>query len=164
MLSDGNINEDFDDYEFLSRFHMVKVCNGQKILEWNEWIEPITITARHPFGFGKCHRNAMKYFPNHLRYGRSNTDYVLLQSGHALYNQSLHSKRSPTHGQTQQKRSTKHYLLDAGTSTFDSSLYWFTCGYSQVTLFLFSCIKTMINIESFTIRGKYHLTAFMHGK
>ena len=27
-----------------------------------------------------------------------------------------------------------HFLLDAGTSTFDSSLAWFTCGYSQVCL------------------------------
>ena len=30
-------------------------------------------------------------------------------------------------------RDNKHYLLDAGTSTFDSSLSWFTCAYSQVS-------------------------------
>ena len=30
-----------------------------------------------------------------------------------------------------QSRGTRNFLLDAGTSTFDSSLFWFTCGYSQ---------------------------------
>lgn len=116
-----------DDTEFLSRFHVTKVCRqdsgGEVRSEWDEWIEPLSIHARHPFGFGRC-RNTIKYFNQKPKTGRSDTDYVLLQSGMSLYNQS--------EGRKSGNRSRRNILLDAGTSTFDSSLFWFTCGYSQV--------------------------------
>jgi hypothetical protein len=128
-----------DDSEFLSRFVFTRDCSGE-VDEWTEWIEPISITARHPFGFSKC-KNTGKYFTKDKpRVGRSDVDYVLLQSGHSLYNQT-HTSSGRRIGSivggksnTKKSRSAKHYLLDAGTSTFDSSLFWFTCGYSQVRL------------------------------
>lgn len=53
-----------------------------------------------------------------------NLDYVLLQSGHA----------SPKFEVTPsgRVRRTQSVMFDVGTSRFDSSLFWFTCGYSQV--------------------------------
>jgi len=33
----------------LSRFHVEKICGERKIGEWDEYIEPLTIHARHPF-------------------------------------------------------------------------------------------------------------------
>lgn len=128
-----------DDAEFLSRFEYTRVC-GAEVETWTEWIEPITITARHPFGFGKC-RNTGKHFTRGKpRAGRSDVDYVLLQSGAALYNQThtpsgrriLGSSGAVGRHRASGGGGNKHYLLDAGTSTFDSSLFWFTCGYSQV--------------------------------
>ena len=79
--------------------------------------------------------------------GRSDVDYVLLQSGAALYNQThtYMGKRvvySSVNGNgigngngNGNGKKSKHYLFDAGTSTFDSSLFWFTCGYSQVCMY-----------------------------
>ena len=55
--------------------------------------------------------------------GRSDVDYVLLMSG-----KDLHRHKS---GSIRNTRPPKHFLLDAGTSTFDSSLYWFTWAFSQ---------------------------------
>jgi hypothetical protein len=51
-------------------------------------------------------------------------DYVLLQSVDSL------PKYEITPSNTVRK--TKRVLFDAGTSRFDSSLFWFTCGFSQV--------------------------------
>jgi hypothetical protein len=128
------------DYQFLSRFEVQKVCGQdskfEEVTVWNEWIEPITITARHPFGFGNC-RNTQTHFTKGIpRANRANVNYVLLQSGKALHNYTtgnsmrnrpMHMNRRVDH----QNRKEKHFMLDAGTSTFDSSLFWFTCGYSQ---------------------------------
>jgi len=127
-----------DDYEFLSRFHVTKICRldagGEVKSEWDEWIEPLSIHARHPFGFGRC-RNTIKYYNQKPKTGRSDTDYVLLQSGMSLYNQA--------EGRRSGNRNRRNILLDAGTSTFDSSLFWFTCGYSQVCfltyIFMYVC-------------------------
>lgn len=58
----------------------------------------------------------------------TSTDYVLLQSAASLYNTTI-----PNFGQ-REGQITKHFLFDAGTSTFDSSLYWFVCGYSQQSI------------------------------
>ena len=52
------------------------------------------------------------------------TDYVLLQDSHSLTQYELTPSGSV--------RKTRNILFDAGTSRFDSSLFWFTCGYSQV--------------------------------
>lgn len=161
-----------EDTEFLSRFIYTRKCGSSSsnnmIIDhqWTEWIEPIGITLRHPFAFGTC-RQTSKYYNQKQqqqqhrkipRIWRSNVDYVLLQSGAALYNQT-HSKNTGKrihlldtvlvdqnmeyltsthknilmHRQVANKQyNVKHYMLDAGTSTFDSSLFWFTCAYSQV--------------------------------
>lgn len=124
MSSPHPPNANHIDKEFLSRFEITRKC-GDEVDTWTEWIEPITITARHPFGFGRC-RNTWQYYKTSVRAGRSDTDYVLLQSGASLYN---HTHTGS--GKRIAKRNNKHYLFDAGTSTFDSSLFWFTCGYSQ---------------------------------
>jgi len=121
-----------DDYEFLSRFHMTKVCrhdDGRMVkTEWDEWIEPLTIHVRHPFAFADCGALTDKYYSKMLqtksKVGIGNVDYVLLQSGMSQHNNQLHGH----HG----SGSRKHVMIDAGASTFDSSLFWFTCGYSQV--------------------------------
>ena len=56
------------------------------------------------------------------------TDYVLLQDSHSLTSYELTPFGTV--------RKTRNLLFDAGTSRFDSSLFWFTCGYSQVILLL----------------------------
>ena len=122
-----------DDFEFLSRFHMTKVCrhdDGRVVKsEWDEWIEPLTIHIRHPFAFADCGALTEKYYRKMLqtnsKVGIGNVDYVLLQSGMSQHNQSLHGHHSGN-------QMRKHVMIDAGASTFDSSLFWFTCGYSQV--------------------------------
>jgi hypothetical protein len=134
------------DLEFLSRFEYKRICHGIEIERWVEWIEPVTITMRHPFAFGRC-RPAIPLFNSDTpRTDRSNVDYVLLQSGRALYEQAFsqgkrvqYSSPSDSNPGTGQSRKSgklntpiKHYMFDAGTSTFDSSLFWFTCGFSQV--------------------------------
>ena len=130
-----------DDFEFLSRFEVTKICSNGETRRWNEWIEPLTITARHPFGFSSCRNAATAYAGRKgspsSKVGRSNVDYVLLQSGRHLNAASdatsTTASGQPSAGRTRRRREPppRHVLLDAGTSTFDSSLYWFTCGYSQ---------------------------------
>lgn len=133
-----------DDYEYLSRHVVTRTC-GTKVDTWIEWIEPITITARHPFAFGSCRPVRPLLKTDTPRTGRSNVDYVLLQSGKALFDSSYSSTtgkrlRYSSASNKRQQRSTpvKHYMLDAGTSTFDSSLFWFTCGFAQVGMDKFS--------------------------
>lgn len=129
-----------DDYEYLSRFEITRTCGG-KTERWIEWIEPITITARHPFSFGACRPVRPLLSADTPKTGRSNVDYVLLQSGKALFDQSYNKAtgRRWRYGQTsastvkrQRNQPLRHFMLDAGTSTFDSSLLWFTCGFAQV--------------------------------
>ena len=59
-------SETRDDREYLSYFLVTRICrrgigagadaNGPVVEQssWKEWIEPITVHARHPFGFGRC--------------------------------------------------------------------------------------------------------------
>ena len=129
-----------DDIEFLSRFEVTRTC-GSSIEKWVEWIEPLTITARHPFGFGRC-RPSIPFFQDSTpRTDRSNVDYVLLQSGKALHDQSYYRNgRRVVYNngddaaviKRQRYSQVKHFMLDSGTSTFDSSLFWFTCAFAQV--------------------------------
>lgn len=43
----------------LSRFQVTRTC-GDRVTSWQELIEPLTVTARHPFGFGRC-KNAQTH-------------------------------------------------------------------------------------------------------
>jgi hypothetical protein len=138
-----------DDYEYLSRFEATKVCGGKEEMKWIEWIEPITITMRHPFSFAACKPVRPLLTAETAKAGRSNVDYVLLQSGKALFDNNYNAntgkrfRRDITAGQSssssasnrkQKNAQIRHFMLDAGTSTFDSSLFWFLCGYSQVSV------------------------------
>lgn len=132
MQSKNEIKEMPDDFDFLSRFQVTQKC-GNDIKIWNEWIEPITITARHPFAFSRC-RNSYKFFKDKPKVARSNTDYVLLQSGRNLYKNVFRDNGDEIDGGGgggYGGKQLRHFMFDAGTSTFDSSLFWFTCGYSQ---------------------------------
>jgi hypothetical protein len=132
------------DLEFLSRFEYTKTCttrggeggnnsnNKGKVgtvvsSRWTEWIEPLTVTTRHPFSYSTC-KKIWQNFKDVPRTGRSDVDYVLLKSGKQLHleEEAVGNKRKKG-----SNRSKKHYLLDAGTSKFESSLSWFTCAFSQ---------------------------------
>jgi len=114
-----------DDELFLSKFVVTKTCHGRDRLStsWIEWIEPLTVHARHPFGYAgcECELSPLKQELRNRGVGvnKQSTDYILVQS----------NKYHP------QARS---YLLDAGASTFQSSLNWFLCSYHQV-LNQYSC-------------------------
>ena len=157
-----------DDYTYLSRFEMSVICTGTGSSSnssahidssssgaahphaphtWIEWIEPLTLTARHPLamtGCGKVMNSKANIHKHKPSVGLCNIDYILLQSGEALYNQQqlLHTQHSPSSHTALRHHTTttgaggvhrnKHYMLDLGSSTFTSSLKWFACGYSQV--------------------------------
>lgn len=118
-MSSEKVPEDHGlDREFLSRFEVSKTCGGKVVKRWTEWIEPLTVTTRHPFSYSTC-KKIWQRFSSVPRIGRSDVDYVLLKSGKQLYDEE------------QGEGPVKHYLLDAGTSKFESSLSWFTCAFSQ---------------------------------
>lgn len=137
MESEETPTETQDDKDFLSRFVFTRTCNSKVVEQWIEYIEPLTIHARHPFSFATCLNPQRKPYSEYFtkgkpRVGRSNVDYVLVKSGKNFYNEftpsfTSNGKEKPVRRQ----RSPRHYMFDAGTSTFDSSLVWFTCAYSQ---------------------------------
>jgi hypothetical protein len=170
-----------DDFEYLSRFKVTRKCSRDAIsssekgptmtrrkkagnrrnsgidlssgheYSWYEWIEPITIYARHPFSYLQCQPKGRN---NNLKLSSSydaivykgdrepievippsliNTDYILIQNS-ADVNElerysSFNGKKVPA--------TPKHYLFDTGSSTFDSSLNQFLCSYLQVNCFVF---------------------------
>jgi hypothetical protein len=138
MRSEASPTGHRDDREYLSRWVVTKTCSNGATTRWEEWIEPVNVAARHPFAFSRC-RHTWQYYKgaDKGRADRSDVDYVLLQSGVALHNATLPpapttsgSRKQPSRGRGG-RAATKHFFLDAGTSTFDSSLFWFTCAYSQ---------------------------------
>ena len=113
----------------LSRFIVTEDCGDAGTTTTIEYIEPITVTARHPFAWSwsGCDNNvAKKGFKKWLRKDKRthlcDTDFVVLAN------------------KKWTESSTKKYFFDAGSSTFDSSGWWFMCGYSQVNYeFDFGC-------------------------
>lgn len=133
----GDIEVTADDEKYLSRFEITNVCRiGEKYKTstWVEWIEPLTIHTRHPFAMGHCFmgptiwhdlRKAYKDRYSEIKYHINkleNVDHVLIQAGDNL-------KKRGVQG--------KHIFMDAGSSTFFSSLFWFTCSYIHVSLYMF---------------------------
>jgi hypothetical protein len=135
------LTENDIDREYLSRFRVTRKCsNNAANHSWWEYIEPLSVHARHPFGLGECwhphfHEEARVYngtaAPNASLLA---VDYLLLQTpsdltGHAsatsVEQQGRHSPRSSSFPH-------EVFLFDAGTSRFDSSLFWFICAYQQV--------------------------------
>lgn len=130
----GYIEENDEDREYLSRFKVTRKCaNVNEHQSWWEYIEPLSVHARHPFGLGECwHPHFRDQVSVYKKQAPSasllSVDFLLLQSQNDILGRSNHSLRqhSPPHSQP------NVYLLDGGTSRFDSSLYWFVCAYQQV--------------------------------
>ena len=100
MQSQVTLTVNSVDREYLSRFHIIRKCTGSsgsdgglRSLEWDEWIEPVNIAARHPFAFSRC-RHTRQYFRRKQGADRSDVDYILLQSGKALADSRFGSGRS----------------------------------------------------------------------
>lgn len=146
--------EERHDSRYLSRFEITQKCTGAQDVTWIEWIEPLTIHARNPFSLLNFHAinksEAALRFPQAameiMQTGVMNNDYVLLDNNR----KSQHSRR---------------YLFDAGTSTFQSSLWWFTCMYLQQDVVfdrIFGWEYTLLEPKAFWeevpigVREKYH--------
>ncbi|KAJ1382829.1 hypothetical protein B484DRAFT_461819, partial [Ochromonadaceae sp. CCMP2298] len=64
------VEETEDDLQYLSRFEITRSCTGAATESWLEWIEPLTVHARHPFAFADCFvgsQNHLRYFVNHYQ-------------------------------------------------------------------------------------------------
>jgi hypothetical protein len=122
------IKENEVDKFYLSRFQVTKSCPNEPRISWSEYIEPLSIHARHPFGLQNCrspHNSSTKLYWDRIVPPTSITsvDYILLSPDHRRHHP-LRKSQSPIRSKT--------FLLDAGTSRFDSSLKWFVCAYQQV--------------------------------
>lgn len=135
-----------EDFYYLSRFEVTKICTGKYASlskKWIEWIEPLTVHARHPFSMQLCKPDVYSETSKlKMKFNSSivGMDYVLLKSGNDLRRASSLSNRH--FGDTFNARTShRNFLFDAGTSTFESSLLWFLCAYLQVTIISFcKCI------------------------
>lgn len=121
---ENNIDMDsIDDLFLLSRYEVTTTCNGASSTT-TEYIEPLTIYGRNPYGFMKCMKG-LKRAKNHLipiypqlkLTESQNVDYILLH----------HHVNQPD---------GKKYLFDAGSSRFDSGIWWIICSYFKVHIFV----------------------------
>jgi hypothetical protein len=124
-----------DDFKYMSRFTVSKRCpHSRQDAEWDEWIEPLTIHARYPYAVGCGRSDIFDIQKKKSNYpgarGIMHVDHILTLSGDAFSNHT--NSRSLVHNGQRHGGVTKRIFFDAGTSTFDSSLKWFTCAYSQV--------------------------------
>ena len=144
-----------DDFKYLSQFLITYSClihnhthhsnfeKHFKNITITEWIEPLTVHARHPTSYAidwkynkpgssesttlaaeyqQLNGIPMKYVFNESLFARiCNVDYVLLQKGNNM----------PLHKANGEKR--RSYFFDAGTNVFHSALAWFMCSYYKVS-------------------------------
>ena len=123
---------------------------------WDNWIEPLNIYFRHPFSYeGLDNFNHILQHPitfKNMYHGRNargfidliNNDYVLVEGlnqnngtpvpGCQSLPSDLHidiplDSSEFTNTSSKHKGVTKNYMLDAGSSRYDSSLFWFVCSY-----------------------------------
>ena len=127
--------------EYMSRFQVTKSCTGARThhsSSWIEWIEPLSIHARHPFALGRC-GGVYEEYPG---VALQSSDHVLVHSGKSIHEATALTRHNHTKFVAHRNHHTEHrgshlqtrnYLFDAGTSTFDSSLKWFLCAYLQVS-------------------------------
>lgn len=130
-----NLKENDIDLKYLSRFKVTRQCPSNSLKSWWEYIEPLTVHARHPFGLRTCrhpyrqdsyiYKNSNPQIPMEFMFS---VDYLLLQS-----QRDFGSSEEDGH----QISPPKAFLFDAGTSRFDSSLSWFVCAYQQVRFLIF---------------------------
>jgi hypothetical protein len=145
--SDYGVNKTFDsvpvtedDFTYLSRFQFTRTCEKEAPVVWYEWIEPLTVHARHPYSLIHCMGRAgsVEVEGTEVRYkgktyhtdyalGLINSDYIIMQNGHGF-------EETIRHNPPRKYREAKRYFYDLGTSMFESSLVWFTCMYTQVLL------------------------------
>ena len=105
MASDFVSSKSDVDKLYLSRFHMKATCDDGHIEEWDEFIEPLTIHTRHPFGFEQCPKGILNEEKTKTKtLSITNVDYVLLQPGKGLQKQRSYVKTYP-----------RNYMLDAGS-------------------------------------------------
>mmetsp|Transcript_2392 Transcript_2392/g.2507 ORF Transcript_2392/g.2507 Transcript_2392/m.2507 type:complete len:482 (+) Transcript_2392:130-1575(+) len=195
-----------DDYKYLSYYNVTETCSNHIYNNWwLEWIEPLTIHARHPFSmlrkmgettinqiltWFESNNRTNSYFSQYTNADMNllltpsvlNTDHILLQNGASLTTfklmkppiSSLTASQSPRDSESDTVKlkakansnsksvyRNKKYLFDAGTSRFDSSLYWFICSYSQVSIefdHIFGWELTLLEPVSFwrKVPPKYH--------
>eukprot|EP01040_Poterioochromonas_malhamensis_P001720 gene1720-1825_t len=118
--------------EYLSRFIVRRSCGGGVNHTWVEYIEPLSFFARDVRGYiagAELKRDPGIVFssdgkiPSYLPWPETyvlSREFVLLQDSDALAFSRPHS------GST-----GRHFLFDAGSSSFDTSLAWMLCGYQQ---------------------------------
>lgn len=129
----------------LSKFVITRECQSSYGINhttvWEEFIEPLTVHARHPFSLASCRHidevdKAFSKVENLVRAPIMDVDYIILQSNRNLYYHKEESSpgiwRQRESLEQGQRLSNKHFMIDVGSSTFDSSLFWFTCAYSQL--------------------------------
>lgn len=121
-MASRNVTPTDEDYKYLSRYEVKREC-GVHSESWIEWIEPLVAQARHPFSIKACNMGNKMYHKPHEEYakradqlkhptdGLCNVDYVLLQDDNHL------------------PKASSRFFLDAGTSTFNSGMFWFICSY-----------------------------------
>eukprot|EP01032_Pedospumella_encystans_P013491 gene13491-15528_t len=251
MLSAGtSVQPNSVDWDFLSRFVVTEECitkDAQSVgtvtstETWYEWIEPLTVHMRHPFGFTQCfhgwsfepywvaafqERAHLMNFPAGLML----SDYVLLHShheyegtvsevskpvkeeagqhgyphnniSHALKPPSPHPrpphlrhplpkkmqpsmanvpnsrllneagaalsvlKNEPSARMKSSRGGGRNFFLDAGTSTFDSALFWFVCGYLQNNIrfdAIYGWEMTLLEPNNFWTRVPKFLMPYYH--
>jgi hypothetical protein len=123
------------DLKYLSRFNNTITCHDGNSHTWIEWIEPITIHARHPVSMIEhCHpphmKNLRKEVMSKIKVHTAHiniVDHIILES-----NRDYHLKKLWHHHSKEVQ--PKRFFFDAGTSYFYSSLAWFTCAYGQVSI------------------------------
>ena len=112
-------NNDLD-FHYLSRFKFTRICPGRgEESSWNEWIEPISVHARNPFSLLNCNMDKKGILKSLRHFSKTITDVNVMNTDHVL----LH------YDQRSQSTRGRNFMLDAGTSSFGSSLWWFTCMY-----------------------------------
>lgn len=132
-----------DDFKYLSYFNITEECvikrNKIRHTYKLEWIEPLTMHARHPFSFQQIdssyRQRVEKYNASHLNFPFSNfsnvihsnlitTDHILLKNITPRYiDQFFFSNKGI--------QRNNFYLFDAGSSRFESSLLWLSCAYHK---------------------------------
>lgn len=128
-----------DDFEYLSRFKVTRTCgtNFRHEYSWYEWIEPLTVYARHPFSYTKCPPYGFQVQSNQDIYHRGRTQHIdydpeLVNLDYLILQNQLELNESHRYAAARRHHVPKRYLFDAGASTFDSSITWFLCSYLQV--------------------------------
>lgn len=151
MASEESPLNHSNDIAYLSRFEVTKSCaREEQNTSWVEWIEPLTVHTRHPFSMVDCSGVYSKEAISQMLYPAKiqSLDYILIQSGKNLHEATsitahnhsrfaTHRNHHPTHRGDHIQ--THHYILDAGTSTFESSMVWFLCAYLQVWIHYIYC-------------------------